>query len=54
MIHGSVDSTYLGMQEKLEPTLTGVPTILTGADVGGTVEEGAASDAESVPEKVSF
>ena len=54
MIHGSVVSTYLGMLGKLEPTLTGVPTILTGADVGGTVEDGAASDAESVPEKVTF
>ena len=50
----SLVRTYLGrltLGQKFQPTLTGVPTILTGADGGGAAEEGVASDAESVPER---
>ena len=50
----SLVSTLFPMRAHFQPTLTGVPTILTGADGAGTVEEGAASDAESVPDKVHF
>ena len=48
----SLVSAYLG-RLTFQPTLTGVPTILTGADGGGAAEEGVASDAESVPERAS-
>ena len=35
-------------------TLTGVPTVLIGSDWGAVAAEGVASDAESVPENLSW
>ena len=45
---------FLFSPQDKSSTLTGVPTVLIGSDWGAVAAEGVASDAESVPENLSW